>query len=134
MAETKAKKSKILIVDDDTSLVEVLEFVMGREGFDVQSAVSGDQALAKVAADPPDLIVLDLLIPRVSGLEVLRNLQSQGHGHIPVIIITGRYAGDPAYEEMIRLEPNVKDFLKKPVGYVYLSARIRQLLGTAGHA
>ena len=68
---------RILIVDDERPVQEVLSLYPQREGFDVQTAGDGEAALAAVQADPPDLVVLDLMLPKVSGMEVFRFLREQ---------------------------------------------------------
>lgn len=121
-------KGRILVVDDDTSLCEILESIMSRGGFEVRSEIDAEKARAQIAAHRPDLIILDLMMPRTGGLEFLQALNREGLGDIPVIVITGRYTSDPVYEGKVRAEPNVRDFLKKPLSYVDLIRRAEEVL------
>jgi len=120
----------ILLVDDDESLLDLMDHVVKKEGFRTDRAMDGIEALAKVAARDPDAIVLDFMLPGMGGYEVLRELQSRGYGHIPIIVVTGR-AMDAKSIEMVRQEPNVKDFLQKPVRPAMLIAALHRMLGTA---
>ena len=129
MSETAPSERRVLVVDDDDSVREVLEHVMKAEGFRVEGAVDGIEAKAKVLSQRPDLIILDLMMPGMSGFEFIRHLQVEGLASIAVVVITGRYT-DPSTEQMIRFEPNVVDFLKKPVKYVELALLIHRILKT----
>ncbi|MBI4386974.1 MAG: response regulator [Elusimicrobia bacterium] len=134
--EPSAGARKILIIDDDASLCEVLGFALKNEGFEVQGSETVEQARLKIVSYHPELIILDLVIPGGGGIEVLRFLEEQDLGAVPVIVITGHYADDPEYEAMIRGRPGVVDFLRKPFNPVHLTARIhahlRQGSGAAG--
>src|SRR4051812_7887871 len=110
MADPAAKR--LLIIDDDDSLRELFEFAMEKEGFFVASAEDGVKGLAKAAVFNPDLIVLDLMMPNLSGFEVIHRMQADGL-KTPVIVITGY--SDQANEQVLRQEPNVVDFFKKPI-------------------
>ena len=91
--------------------------------------MDGEEALAKVVALNPDIIVLDFMLPNMGGYEVLRELQARGHGHIPIVIVTGR-AMDAKSVESVRQESNVKDFMQKPVRPALLTAALHRVLGT----
>lgn len=117
----------ILLVDDDESLLDLMDHVVKKEGFRTERAEDGIEALAKVAALEPDAIVLDFMLPSMGGYEALRELQSRGFGHIPIIVVTGR-AMDAKSIEMVRQEPNVKDFLQKPVRPAMLVMALQRLL------
>jgi len=114
----------VLIVDDDESVRELIEFIVKKEGFRTEKASDGEEALAKARAVNPDIILLDLMLPRFGGFEILRELQSDETGGIPIIIITGRYT-DRSTSDMIKQEPNVKDFIEKPVKPQILTALIQ---------
>lgn len=131
MPETGKKVKRVLIVDDDDALCEVLSHVIAKEGFEVVQAANGKLAKQKILSALPDLIVLDLMLPEVSGVEILRFLQSEGRGEIPVIVITGRYH-DADSERELRMERNVVDFFKKPLHYVTLAGRINELINKDG--
>lgn len=120
----------ILVVDDDDSVCELLKFVLGREGFNVTLARDGEMALREAHAVSPDLILLDLMLPRYGGFEVLRQLQKPDTAQIPIIVFTGRYT-DRSTQDLIRGETNVVDFLEKPLNTVALTTRIHTLLKTS---
>lgn len=119
----------VLIVDDDDSVRELLEFVVKKEGFKIDKAVDGEEALSKARQINPDLILLDLMLPKFGGFEILRELQNDETANIPIIIITGRYT-DRSTAEMIRQEPNVKDFFEKPVKPQLIAAMLHKVLNT----
>ncbi|MGD9643394.1 MAG: response regulator [Elusimicrobiales bacterium] len=125
----KPSDKLVLIVDDDDSVRELIEFIVKKEGFRIEKAADGEEALAKAKAVNPDLILLDLMLPKFGGFEILRELQSDETGTIPIVIITGRYT-DRSTSEMIKQEPNVRDFIEKPVKPQVLSALIHKLLKT----
>lgn len=123
----------VLLVDDDESLLDLMEHVVKKEGFRTARAMDGQEALTKVAALTPDAIVLDFMLPNLSGYEALREFQARGHGDIPVLVVTGRVLDAKSVDE-VRREPNVKEFLQKPVRPVMLAAALHRILGTAPNA
>jgi CheY-like chemotaxis protein len=128
-APADAREKLILLVDDDESLLDIVEHVVRREGFRTDRAVDGPQALHKAQTLLPDLILLDYMLPGKGGYEVLRELQSTGHGDIPIVIITGRSLDDKQIA-LVRQEPNVRDFLIKPMRPPVLTALLHSLLKT----
>jgi two-component system phosphate regulon response regulator PhoB len=120
----------VMIIDDDDSVRELLEFIVRKEGFRIDSAADGEEGLNKIRRLLPNLVVLDLMLPRYGGFEVLRQLQNGETGRIPIIIITGRYT-DRTTAEMIRQESNVMDFLEKPIKPQVLSLVLHKILKTA---
>jgi len=133
MAENKNPSNPgdklVLIVDDDDAVRELLGFVVMKEGFRVEKVLDGDQALKKARELMPDLMLLDLMLPRCGGFEILRQLQTGETSAIPIIMITGRYM-DRSTSEMIRRESNVVDYLEKPVNPAVLSALLHKTLKT----
>lgn len=119
----------VLIVDDDESVRELIEFIVKKEGFRTEKASDGEEALTKARSVNPDLILLDLMLPKYGGFEILRELQSDETGSIPIVIITGRYT-DRSTSDMIKQEPNVRDFIEKPVKPQVLSALLHKFLKT----
>lgn len=119
----------VLLVDDDESLLDLMEHVVKKEGFRTDRAMDGTEALRKAEALTPDLIVLDFMLPGMGGYEVLRELQASGSGSIPVIVITGRHM-DRKNIEMVRLESNVKEFMEKPLRPAVMAAALHGLLKT----
>lgn len=118
----------VLIVDDDDSVRELLEFLVKKEGFKTATAADGQEALDQTRKLNPDLILLDLMLPKFGGFEIVRELQIDA-GDIPIVIITGRYT-DRSTSDMIKLESNVKEFIEKPVKPPVLTALIHQILNT----
>ncbi|OGR90196.1 MAG: hypothetical protein A3J74_00920 [Elusimicrobia bacterium RIFCSPHIGHO2_02_FULL_57_9] len=123
------KGKLILIIDDDEAVRELIEFVVKKEGFRVDSAGDGEDGINKVQKLLPDLVVLDLMLPRYGGFEILRQLQIGGTANIPIVVVTGRYT-DRTTAEMIRQESNVMDFLEKPVKPRVLAAVLHKILKT----
>lgn len=120
----------VLIVDDDDSVRELLEFLVRKEAFKVDTAADGEEGLSKIQKLLPDLVILDLMLPRYGGFEILRQLQTGETSKIPIIIVTGRYT-DRTTAEMIRQESNVMDFLEKPVKAASLTMALHKILKTA---
>lgn len=119
----------ILIVDDDEAVRELIEFVVKKEGFRVESAGDGEEGIGKVQKLLPDLVVLDLMLPRYGGFEILRQLQIGETANIPIVIVTGRYT-DRTTAEMIRQESNVLDFMEKPIKPQVLATVLHRILKT----
>jgi two-component system phosphate regulon response regulator PhoB len=115
---------KILLVDDEESIVESIEYALKQEGFDVVSAFNGQEALQKVQLEKPNLIVLDLMLPELSGLEVCRILRRE-RNETPIIMLTAK---GEEIDRVIGLEVGADDYLVKPFSLRELMARIRALL------
>ena len=123
----------ILVVDDDRAVREALERALGLEGFDVELAADGAQALAAVERREPDAIVLDVLMPGVDGLEVCRLLR-KAQSRVPILMLTVR---DELGDRIEGLDAGADDYLGKPFELEELLARVRALLrraapGTSG--
>jgi|CXWL01.1.fsa_nt_gi two-component system response regulator AdeR len=106
-----------------------MDHVIKKEGFRTERSTDGLEALRKVEARQPDLIVLDFMLPNMGGYETLRELQAKGFADIPIVVVTGRYMDNKGID-MVRLEPNVKDFQQKPVRPATLAAALHRILGT----
>lgn len=104
----------ILVVDDDEGIRELLSVLIKKEGWRVETAEDGAEGERKALQLKPDLIVLDLMLPRYGGFELLKNLQGTELAKTPIVIVTGRYT-DRSTSEMIRQESNVVELLEKPV-------------------
>ena len=119
-------KQKILAVDDEEDILELLRFNLVKEGFAVVCAASGEEALKAALSQRPDLILLDLLLPAMDGLEVARRLKSNpSTQEIPVIMVTAK--GEEA-DIVAGLEGGAEDYITKPFSRKVLIARVRAVL------
>jgi len=123
------KDKCILIIDDDETVLEFLKFTVEKEGFKTLTALDGVSGIEKATSEKPDLIILDMLIPKKSGFEIIKTLQSIYTKDIPIIVITGKF-GNGHLHNMLQNEPNVKDYILKPVKPAYLLYKIHSILGT----
>ncbi|HEX9952941.1 MAG TPA: response regulator transcription factor [Rubricoccaceae bacterium] len=116
----------ILIVDDEPDLVELVEYALAAEGFRVLTARDGAEGLAIAEAERPDLVVLDIMMPRLNGVELTERLRESSHLRLtPILMLTARTGeGD----EIAGLEAGADDYLPKPVSTRRLISRIRALL------
>jgi two-component system phosphate regulon response regulator PhoB len=124
-----AKNSRILIVEDEPAIVELLRYNLGREGFAVAAVEDGEEALVAIADAPPDLVLLDWMLPHVSGLEVCRQLRRKPETRdVPVIMLTAR--GEEA-DRVRGLDVGADDYITKPFSPTELVARVKALLRRA---
>ncbi len=119
----------VLIVDDEQGIRDFLEIIIRKEGFKVELSGDGADALNKIRTLSPDIVILDLMLPKYNGLEILRELQADERAGIPIIIMTGRQM-DSSTADMIRQESNVREFIQKPVKKELLLSFIHRLLKT----
>lgn len=130
--ESRPQK-RVLVVDDDHEQRLVLSGFMARSGFRVDAVADGAMALALVAAQPPDIVLLDAMLPRMDGFEICRAIKSVPRSrHIPVIIITGQIATAEARAESNAVGANA--FLEKPLRLAEVLAIVHGLLGDADGA
>jgi DNA-binding response OmpR family regulator len=122
-AVTPEAKPRVLIVDDDQGLCAMLEEYLGPEGFVTRTAVTGPAGLEQLGRDGVDLVVLDVMLPELSGFEVLRRIRATSR--VPVIILTAR--GEEV-DRVVGLELGADDYLAKPFSPRELVARIRAVL------
>ena len=116
--------SKILIVEDDTDLANGLELNLKKEGYKVFKAATGEDALSMAIHDSPDLIILDLMLPGISGLDVCRELRAKSIG-IPIIMLTAK---SEEIDRVVGLEVGADDYVTKPFGLRELMARVHVCL------
>ena len=111
-----------LVVEDDAELRGMLQLALGLEGYDVVTAADGLEALQRIDRHPPDLVVLDLGLPKVTGVEIIRELSAHAHTRgISIIVVTG--SGEDVYH------PNVVCVLRKPIDPKQLVEAVRKCLG-----
>lgn len=119
---------RVLVVDDDAAVRNSLDRALRINGYDVELAVDGVDAMNQVASQTPDAMVLDVLMPKMDGLEVCRRLRSVGD-QIPILMLT---AQDGVTERVAGLDAGADDYLPKPFALDELLARLRALLRRAG--
>ncbi|MEN6336803.1 MAG: response regulator transcription factor [Phycisphaerales bacterium] len=125
-------KASILVVDDEEDIRELVQLNLDREGYRVLTCESGEQALAVARSKTPDLIVLDLMLPGIDGLEVCKRLKADaGLGQIPVVMLTAK--GEES-DIVAGLELGADDYITKPFSGKVLVARVRRLLRKATEA
>lgn len=114
---------KILVVDDEMTYRETLAYALKREGFEVETAADGTMALAKFHPEQIDLVILDLMLPGVGGIEVCWQIRAASS--VPIIMVTAK---DEEVDKVIGLEVAADDYLTKPYSFRELVARIRAVL------
>jgi len=119
-------RSRILVVDDDATVSEVVARYLERDGYAVETVADGRVALDRALAEPPDLVVLDLMLPGMDGLEVCRRLRALAP--VPIIILTAR--GQES-DRIVGLELGADDYVAKPFSTKELVARVRAVLRRA---
>lgn len=119
--------AKLLVVDDDPELRELLHGYLGKQGYRVATAADGEQMQAQLAGDPPDLLILDLMLPGKDGLTLCRELRTRSR--LPIIMLTAR--GDDI-DRIIGLEMGADDYLPKPFNPRELLARVNSILRRVG--
>jgi len=115
--------TRILIVEDEASFSEALEFLLGKEGFSVVTAATGTEALRKFEQGVIDLVLLDLMLPEISGTEVCRQIRAKSR--VPIIMLTAK---DSEVDKVVGLEIGADDYVTKPYSSRELVARIRAVL------
>jgi two-component system phosphate regulon response regulator PhoB len=122
-------KPRILIVEDESALVEILRYNLEKEGFEVAAAADGEEALTAIDEQRPDLVILDWMLPLVSGLEICRQLRRKTETRdLPIIMLTAR--GEEA-DRVRGLEVGADDYVAKPFSPSELIARVRAVLRRA---
>ena len=111
---------KILVVDDEKPISDIIKFNLEKEGYEVVVAFDGEEALEKVEAEDPDLIILDLMLPKVDGLEVAKRVRAKHT--TPIIMVTAK---DSELDKVLGLELGADDYVTKPFSNRELVARVK---------
>jgi DNA-binding response OmpR family regulator len=119
--------STILLVDDEESVQKLLTYPLERDGFRVVPARDGEEALRLFAEEPVDLVVLDIMLPKLDGLEVCKRLRAESS--VPIIMLTAR---DDEFDTVLGLELGADDYITKPFSIREFRSRVRALLRRAG--
>lgn len=120
------KKEKILVVDDEEDILELVRYNLSKEGYKVLCAATGEEGLKSVRAENPDLIILDLMLPGVDGLEVTKRLKGDAATRkIPIVMLTAK--GEES-DIVTGLELGAEDYITKPFSAKVLVARVRAVL------
>ena len=122
-------KGRVLVVDDEIYIVHILDFSLGMEGYEVVTALDGEAALEKIRTEKPDLIVLDIMMPKLDGYEVCKSIKSNAATqHIPVILLSAKGRN---VDQKMGFDVGADDYITKPFSPRKLVERINQLLGQA---
>ncbi len=123
-------KKKILVVDDEIELVKVLEIRLRKEGFEVVTAADGEDALKKARKEKPDLLILDLMLPKIDGYKVCRLLKfDQKYKNIPIIMLTARVE---EHDRNLGMEMGADEYITKPFEWDKLLEKILGFLPKQG--
>jgi DNA-binding response OmpR family regulator len=122
----------ILVVDDEPDIVETLDFALRRKGYEVRVAYDGEAALESARSDPPDLMLLDVMMPGRNGYEISREIKewarsAPGVEEFPVMLVTARRLNSPQREEFVATWSQADDVLYKPFGITRLLDRVNEL-------
>lgn len=115
--------TKLLVVDDERDIIETLAYALEREGFDVMTAGTGEDALDRARGAQFDVVILDVMLPGVSGLDVCRTLRSESD--VPILLLTAR---DAEVDRVLGLELGADDYIVKPFSTPELVSRVRAIL------
>jgi putative two-component system response regulator len=119
-------KPTLLIVDDEERNIRLLKALLAPQNYNLREAVNGEEALRRIAEDPPDMVLLDVMMPKINGFEVCRRLkQDEKTKTIPVILVT---ALSEKQHRVQALEAGADDFISKPVDQTELTVRVKSLL------
>jgi two-component system, OmpR family, response regulator len=125
---TKDTAPRVLVVDDEPSIVDAVATSLRYEGFEVDVAVTGRDALSLAQEDPPDLVILDVMLPGLDGLEVTRRLRADGVD-VPILFVTAR---DTLDDKLAGLTIGGDDYVTKPFALAEVIARVKTILRRAG--
>jgi DNA-binding response OmpR family regulator len=126
MKKALMAKGRVLVIDDEKDLIELVRYNLEKEGFGVISALNGESGLAAALHELPDIIIIDLMLPGIDGLEVCRFLRSDNRtSRIPIVMLTAKSAES---DRVLGLELGADDYLTKPFSPRELTARIKAVL------
>ncbi len=114
---------RVLIVDDEPNIIELVSLYLKNEGYEVLFAENGEEALDLFFANPPDILILDIMLPDIDGLEILRKIRKESQ--VPVIMLTAK---ESEVDKVVGLELGADDYLTKPFSPRELAARVRAVL------
>ena len=126
-SQRKSMVTRILIVDDEPPIIDVLEYNLKKANYEVIVARDGQEALEKARRQRPDLVILDLMLPKLDGLEVCRALRREGD--LPIIMLTAK---DEEIDRVVGLELGADDYVVKPFSVRELLARVKTVLRRSG--
>jgi DNA-binding response OmpR family regulator len=115
--------TKVLVVDDERKIVDLVKLYLEKEGFEVITAIDGEEALSGFRAEQPDLIILDLLLPKISGIDLCRLIRQESR--VPIIMLTAK---SEEVDKLVGLELGADDYVAKPFSPRELVARVRAIL------
>jgi DNA-binding response OmpR family regulator len=121
-------KKRILVVEDDESILLGLRMNLEAEGYEVETATDGDEGLARALAGQLDLVILDVMLPKMNGFEIVRQLRAKDNA-VPVIMLSARGA---EMDKVMGLELGAEDYITKPFGLAELLARVKAVLRRDG--
>ena len=126
-------KKRVLCIEDHPEMIELIRLILGRQGFDVDGAEGGREGLQAMQEDPPDLVLLDLMMPDMDGWEVYRQIKANDQlRDIPVIAVTAKAQG---IDRVLGLHiAGMDDFITKPFGPKELVASVERVLGTSARS
>jgi CheY-like chemotaxis protein len=119
-------KKKVLLVDDSSTTLMLEKLILSHGAYDIVTARDGAEAVEKARDERPDLILMDVVMPRLSGLEACREIRAQGMLEIPIIVVTTR---GEAHNREAGFAHGCTDYLTKPISSVELLSKVRNLLG-----
>jgi DNA-binding response OmpR family regulator len=121
--ETNAAQAEVLIIDDDEKLLALARLALSKHGIRVETVTTATAGLARLRESPADLVILDIVMPDLSGWETLRRIRESSH--VPVMLLSGR---DSDVDKARGLDLGADDYLTKPFSFLEFEARVRALL------
>ena len=118
--------NKVLVIDDEKPISDIIKFNLEKEGYEVVTAFDGEEGLEKVESDQPDLIILDLMLPKIDGLEVAKRVRAKHN--TPIIMVTAK---DSELDKVLGLELGADDYLTKPFSPREIVARLKAVKRTS---